>query len=447
MSKQNVRQVALELLIQVEKSGGFSHLLISNAIKKSVINEKDEGLLTEIVYGTIESKLTLDYYLAPYIEKQKKLNDWVMILLRMSTYQMYFLEKVPSYAVINEAVNIAKQKGHKGIASLVNGVLRNMLRKGVRNPKEITDTVERLSILTSHPQWLIERWMELYGDKLTEEICVANSTRKLLSVRVNPLKATRMEVIDALTEAGITAKASDITKRGIIILDGNIFKTEVWKSGFISVQDESSMLAAEFLQVEAGMDVLDTCSAPGGKTTFLAEEMNNEGTVMAFDLHANKLKLITDSAKRLGLNNIVTQSADARNLPDLLDKQFPRILVDAPCSGFGVIRSKPDIKYSKQLKDIEKLQSIQLEILQSASKLLTEDGKLIYSTCTIERKENEDVVQLFLEKNQQYQVDSTFSEEVLQRFGEVARVTVYGLQLFPQSINSDGFFITRLVKR
>lgn len=447
MSKQNVREVALELLIQIEKSGGFSHLLISNAINKAKINEKDEGLLTEIVYGTTEYKLTLDYYLQPYIEKQKKLADWVIMLLRMSAYQMHYLEKVPSYAVINEAVNIAKKKGHKGIASLVNGVLRNMLRNGVRELDEITDKQKRLSIETSHPAWLVARWVELYGYETTEEICRTNTRKKELSVRVNPLKATREEVLVQLETAGITAVASSVTRRGILISNGNIFRTDLWKEGYISVQDESSMLAAEYLQVEAGMNVLDTCSAPGGKSCFIAEEMNNTGTVHAYDLHDNKLKLITESATRLGLSNIKVASQDARNLPHVLTDKFPRILIDAPCSGLGVIRSKPDIKYSKQREDSERLHGIQLAILQSVSELLAEDGKLIYSTCTIEQQENEDVVEQFLNENQDFKVDSTFIEEVTRRFGEIAKVTVYGLQLFPQSINSDGFFITRLEKQ
>lgn len=448
MTKKNVRETALELLIRIEKEGGFSHLLISDAMNKSLLDEKDEGLLTEIVYGTMERKLTLDYYLNPFIAKQKKLQLWVVILLRMSVYQMHFLEKVPSYAVINEAVNIAKKKGHKGIASLVNGVLRNIKRQGVRSVDEIEDEFERLSIETSHPMWLIERWTAAYGYEVTKEICATNMKRKKLSLRVNRLKTTREEVIELLAEAGITATLSEVTKYGVIIQEGNVFKTDLVREGLVTVQDESSMLAAEALQVEQDMTVLDTCSAPGGKATFLAEAMGNTGTVYAYDLHRNKLKVISDNTKRLGLTNVIVEAEDARKLPEIHERgRFNRILVDAPCSGFGVIRSKPDIKYNKQLSDIEKLQTVQVDILSNASDLLRESGKLVYSTCTIEQLENEDVIKLFLGDNPDFEVDKVFLEKMTNRFGSVGLVTAYGLQLFPQSIDSDGFFITRIVMK
>lgn len=446
--QQNVREIALELLIRIQKDGSFSHLIISDAINKSRLEAVDEGLLTEIVYGTMERNLTLDYYLEPFIKSQKKLQDWVIQLLKMSLYQMTYLEKVPEYAVINEAVNLAKKKGHKGIASLVNGVLRNIQRKGVRNIDDITDDVERIALQTSHPQWLVNRWIEAYGYETAVKMCETNTLRKQMTIRVNQLKATREEIIEELATAGISSSVCKFTKHGIIIEEGNIFKTTLLKEGYITVQDTSSMLAVDYLDIEENMEVLDSCSAPGGKATYIAETMRNTGTVHAYDLHDNKLKLIRDNTRRLGLTNIVENAKDARKLQEEFNKQkFDRIIVDAPCSGFGVIRSKPDIKYNKQLSDIEKLHTVQTDILESVAPLLKQNGKLVYSTCTVEIMENEDVVKAFLKRNDSFEVDEEFLIQANESFNDVARVTAFGLQLFPQSIDSDGFFVTRLIKK
>lgn len=446
--QKNVRDIALELLIRVEKDGSFSHLIISDAINKSLIEAVDEGLLTEIVYGTMERSLTLDYYLKPFIKSQKNLQSWVIQLLKMSLYQMTYLEKVPEYAVINEAVNIAKKRGHKGIASLVNGVLRNIQRKGLRSLDDIEDDVERIALQTSHPTWLVERWIKAYGFETAVEMCETNTMKKPMTVRVNQLKATREEIVEKLTAAGISSSLCKFTKHGIIIDEGSIFQTNLLKEGYITVQDTSSMLAVDYLDVTENMEVLDSCSAPGGKATYIAEIMKNTGLVHAYDLHNNKLKLIKDNARRLGLTNIEIDSKDARKLADEYNQQrFDRIIIDAPCSGFGVIRSKPDIKYNKQVTDIEKLHTVQLDILESVAPLLKQNGKLIYSTCTVEVMENEEVVKAFLAHNDSFEIDEAFLKQVNDRFQDVARVTAYGLQLFPQSINSDGFFVTRLLKK
>lgn len=447
MGNITVRELALQLLIRIEKESSFSHLLISDAMKRADIPQADENLLTEIVYGTIERKITLDYYLQPFIKNRKKLTDWVNILLRMSVYQMQFLERVPPYAIINEAVNIAKKKGHRGIGSFVNGVLRNIDRKGVRDVTKISDPIERLSIQTSHPKWLIERWVDNYGYEKTEKMCELNNEPKKITVRVNALKTTRDAMIEQFERAGIHSTACKWTKHGIIIHDGNIFRTDFIEKGYVTVQDKSSMLAVEYLDVAPEMHVLDTCSAPGGKASYIAEQLQNKGTVYANDLHENKLTLITHHAERLGLTNINVSKQDARKLRTIhKEKTFDRILIDAPCTGFGVIRSKPDIKYSKHISDIKTLQSVQLAILQEAALLLRETGKLIYSTCTVEIEENERVIEQFLQINDDFQVDEQFLEEVNKTFANRARITPFGLQLFPQSMDADGFFITRIIR-
>jgi len=447
MNNKNVRKVALTLLERIEKEGSFSHLLLSKAMQREQLNELDEKLLTEIIYGTMERKLTLDFYLDPFIQSSKKVADWVMILLRMSVFQLRFLDKIPEYAIIHEAVEIAKQKGHKGIASFVNGVLRNIQRKGVQDTDTIADPIEKLAIETSHPKWLVKRWMSYYGFDVTKQMCEANITRKPISVRVNRLRTDRKKIIQLLEKKGILAEISPYVKDGILIRKGNILKTNVIMEGLVTVQDQSSMLAGELLNVEPSMQVLDACSAPGGKATYLGELMENRGTIFAYDLHPNKINLVKENANRLGLTLMEVGQSDARKLQQIHQKEtFDRILVDAPCSGLGVIRSKPDIKYSKNIEDIKKLHQVQLNILNHVAPLVKNSGKIVYSTCTVEMLENENVVQEFLENQSNYQVDKTFFSEV-EKFAQNAQVTKYGLQLFPYSIQSDGFFITRLQKK
>jgi|SRR5690625_123903 len=445
MPKSNVRSLAHDILIRVEKSGSFSHLLLANVIKKENLAINDERLLTEIVYGTIERQITLDYYVSSFIQSKKRIEDWVKVLLRMSIYQLYFLEKVPEYAIINEAVNIAKRKGHKGIGSFVNGVLRSILRKGVPNVNDIKDPIDKLSIQTSHPKWLVERWVDYYGYDVTEQMCQKNLTRKPIAIRVNSLKTTRDEIKKQLGNKGmIGSNPFKILKHGIIIEAGNIFKTKLIQDGFVTIQDQSSMLAAQSLQVEPNMKVLDACSAPGGKATYLGELMQNKGSIFAYDLHKNKMNLIKHNAERLGITNIHVGQHDARKLQEVHEKNyFDRILVDAPCSGLGVIRTKPDIKYNKRVNDIENLQQVQLDILFHVAPLLKKGGKLIYCTCTVERMENEEVVKKFLDRQDTLQVDKQFLTEAKSLQLENVVISKYGLQLFPQSMDSDGFFITR----
>lgn len=448
MTKHLLRNTILDLLLRIEEDSGYSHLLINHEIKQRNIDPKDVGLLTEVVYGTMERKLTLDYYLEPFIESKGALDSWVKMVLRMSVYQMVYLDKVPSHAIINEAVEIAKQRGHQGIASFVNGVLRNVQRKGIRKTNEIADQVDCLSIETSHPKWLVERWISHYGFQVTKEMCEANLSRKQVSVRVQPLRITREEAMEDLQEKGLTTKASPFSSQGIIIEQGNVLQTDLFLNGYLTIQDQSSMLATEMLDVKSGMHVLDACSAPGGKVTHIAEKMNDEGKVNAYDLHKKKIKLVKEKASTLNLTIIEAKYGDARKLQEFHeDETFDRILIDAPCSGLGVIRSKPDIKYNKDIKDIQRLADIQLDIVTQVAPLLKKGGLLIYSTCTVDSEENEDVVKNFLRANQNFSLDTNFAETLPPIIKQDGNVTEYGLQIFPQTYGTDGFFMTRLIKQ
>lgn len=442
-----LRQIILELLLRIEKDQGFSHLVIDHAIQTNSISQKDEKLLTEVVYGTLQRKITLDYYIDQFIHSKKKIDAWVKTLLRMSLYQMVYLDKVPDHAVIHEAVEIAKKRGHKGIAGMVNGVLRNVQRNGVPDLSDIKDDTERLSIQTSHPEWLVNRWVQEYGYETTKAMCEANVTKKPQSIRVQPLKITREIAMQELTEMGFKVVPSKLSNQGIIIEKGNILTTELFKKGYVTIQDQSSMLVGELLEVKPSMYVLDACSAPGGKATHIAEKMENTGTIHAYDLHKKKVNLIKDKANTLDLSIIQANEGDARKLGEVYSSEtFDRILVDAPCSGLGVMRGKPEIKYHKNEADIINLSSIQMDILESVAPLLKRDGKLIYSTCTVDMEENENVVRKFLERNENFEVDETFFTSLPAVAKNLSGITEYGFQLFPQDCDTDGFFLTRLKK-
>ncbi|WP_067730881.1 16S rRNA (cytosine(967)-C(5))-methyltransferase RsmB [Oceanobacillus damuensis] len=445
--KYRLRNTILDLLMRIEKDSGFSHLLIDNEIKSSRIPEKDEGLLTEIVYGTLQRQMTLDFYLASFVKNSEKLDLWVRHLLRLSLYQMVYLDKVPDHAIIHEAVEIAKQRGHKGVSSLVNGVLRNVQRNGVPDTSSIEDDVKRLSIETSHSEWLVARWINIYGYETAKAMCEENLTRKHSSIRIQPMKITREKAMETLREKGFEVRESIFSPQGIIIDKGNILATELFKQGYVTVQDQSSMLVGEMLDPRPGMHILDGCSAPGGKVTHIAEKMQDRGVIHAYDLHKKKVKQIDEKAALLNLSIIDANPGDARKLGELHESgSFDRILIDAPCSGLGVIRGKPEVKYHKKEDDIKRLSEIQSDILESIAPLLKKNGLLIYSTCTVDIDENENVVKQFLGDHPDFQVDNDFFENLPAALKASSGITQYGLQLFPQDYQTDGFFLTRLKK-
>ncbi|BAC13463.1 hypothetical conserved protein [Oceanobacillus iheyensis HTE831] len=445
--KYQLRNTMLDILIRIEKDHGFSNLLLNHELKQRQLNEKDERLLTEVVYGSLQHQMTLDYYLSKFVKSKKKLDIWVQSLLRMSFYQMIYLEKVPDHAVIHESVEIAKQRGHKGISSFVNGVLRSLQRQGVPELTEIKDPIERIAIETSHPEWLVKRWSEMYGMETTANMCRNNLEHHPLSIRIQPLRTSREDVMEELKQSGIECRASIFSSQGIIIEKGNIFRTNLLKDGKITIQDQSSMLVGEMLAVEPEMNVLDSCSAPGGKVTHVAEKMLDKGTIHAFDLHAKKIKLIDEKATTLQLSSILAQKGDARKLADKYEKEsFDRIVVDAPCSGLGVINGKPEIKYEKSEEDIQRLAKIQQDILNEVIPLLKENGLLIYSTCTVDTEENNQVVRQVLKNHQDISIDLSFRDELPVEIQEAPGWSEEGLQLFPQDFHTDGFFLTRLKK-
>lgn len=436
----------MDMLVAIEKNQAYSNLLLNSTIEKNELPAKDVGLLTELVYGTLQRRMALDYFLEPFVKENKKLANWVHHLLRLTLYQMVYLDRIPDRAAIYEAVEIAKKRGHKGIGSLVNGVLRSIQREGLPSLSEIADPNKRLALETSHPEWLVTRWVAQFGFDKTKEMCEVNLTAPLQTARVNLTKISRDECISILEEDGFQIEKSPVIPEAIRSLKGNLASTISFKYGMFTIQDESSMLAAYALGASPNEYVLDACAAPGGKSTHIAEKMDNTGEVISVDLHQHKVRLINDNAKRLGLENIKTSISDSRNLQEKFKlESFDRILLDAPCSGLGVMRRKPDMKYTKTEMDIKRLSTIQQDLLTSVTPLLKKGGILVYSTCTVDKEENEYTVKTFLENNPEFEGDVTFKSRMPEAIQPL--ITGFDLQIFPQDIGSDGFYIAVLRKR
>lgn len=438
---KNVREAALDIIESVEKNQSYSNLLLNETINKYHFSGPDASLLTEITYGTIQRKMTLDYFLTPFLKK--KTEQWVRLLLRLSVYQMVYLDKIPDRAIIHEAVEIGKRRGHQGIGGMVNGILRSIQREGVPSFDDIKDRIERLSIETSHPKWLVKRWIDQYGFDQTKRMCKENLLAPVQTARVNMTLTNREEVISKLKEEGITAIPSPLLPVAIRAVKGNLARSKAFEDGLFTIQDESSMLVAYALEIEPGQQVLDACAAPGGKTAHIAELLDNTGKVIALDLHPHKVKLITEQVNRLRLKNVEAQALDSRAASDVFEAgSFDRVLVDAPCSGLGVLRRKPDIKYSKSENDIYALKSVQMDILHEASKLVKKGGLLVFSTCTVDKEENVETAAQFLDHHPDFEPNRLRMPEKLSMEKDES-----SLQIFPQDFGGDGFFISSFRKK
>lgn len=445
----SLREAALDFLIQWEKEQAYSNLLLNQTLRRSQFSDKDRRLFTELVYGSIQRLNSLDWMINRLVKKGVySLDSWVRQLLRLSIYQLMFLDKIPSHAAVFESVKIAKKRGHKGIAGFVNGVLRSLLRqKETLLPPSEPKTIGEKEISYSHPGWLIKRMEEIYGEDETQKMLQANNSASKITVRVNQLKTDRKQWIELWgTMIGGGAVPSLLCGEGVVIESGvNPVFTSLFKDGLCTVQDESSMLVAYALDPKPGMSILDACAAPGGKTTHLAERMGNKGCILACDIHPHKLRLIEENVNRLGTSIIKTKLADVRKLSVDVDMQFDAILLDAPCTGLGVIRRKPDIKWTKDPRDIDALVEVQRELLHGVAPLLKTGGILVYSTCTTETRENQEQISHFLKGHPEFEW-SSFQEVLSPIIKERAILGEGWLQILPHHFASDGFFIAKLRK-
>lgn len=447
------RKLALSILYKIDKEGAYSNIVLNEMLNKNKnnLNKKDIGLISEIVYGVTTWKLTLDEIIKNHSSvKIKKISPWILNILRMSIYQIVFLDKIPKSAAVNEGVNLAKRYGNKGSIGFTNAVLRKIDKKDYEDLFEIKDKKEMISKTTSMPIWIIEEFIkEGLTYEQIKEICRNSNKRPNISIRVNKLKTTKESLIEKLK-----AKNIDVTEKSelddFIILNKakDIENMEEFKQGLFTVQDEAAGLTALILNPKENEEVLDACSSPGGKTTYMAEIMKNKGKIEALDIHEHRTKLVEDAANRLGINIIKVHLQDATKFNKEYEEKFDKILLDVPCLGIGVLKRKPDIKWQRKVEDIKKITKIQTEILNTCSSYLKKGGELVYSTCSIFKSENQDIINKFVEENENFKIQEIIlpkHAEDIKNYFEKFIIDRKFLQVY-QNQKTDGFFICKLLR-
>ena len=411
---KDARFTAFEVLYSILSGGAYSNIAVDKALDS--VNAKDKAFVSSIVYGVIERKITLDYLINQYLNSKAK--PKVMIILYIGAYQLYFMDKVPSSAAINTSVILAGEAGLGYYKKLINAVLHK-----IDNNRVDIDAVDDLSVRYSCPQNLINMWRKMYGEDDTRLILEAINGKPPVFAVPNKLYVDAEELLYELNNCSIEGEIIDDTV--MITSSFNLADCKPFADGLFHIEDLSSFKCACALEAKSGDIVLDVCSAPGGKAFTIAERMNNDGLVYAFDLHEHRVKLIADGAERLGLKNIITRQNDALEYSDNVPKA-DKILCDVPCSGFGIIRRKPEIRF-KELDSIKELPEIQYNILNTSSKYLKSGGRIIYSTCTLNKRENEKVVERFLIENSGFSLkcDKT---------------------VFPSKNGGDGFYFALMEK-
>lgn len=417
----NVREVALKALYEIEYNGAYSNMAVKDALKKNDISDRDKALFTALVYGTVDKKITLDYYIKHFSTiKLKKISKYILLILRMGIYQLKFTDKIPVSAAVNESVKLAKRYGHGASAGFVNGVLRNISKSGDLDYPD--DEAEYLAVKYSYPIWLCNRWIEELGYDFAENMMIAFGESKKIALRANTLKISVEELQKKLLQRGIGAEI----KGEAVVTDGfDIENSDLYREGYFTPQDAAAMQAAEILSPMPGERVIDMCSAPGGKTTHIAELMNNKGIISAFDIYVHKTELVRKNAERLGIDIIKTEVKDASEFDASLSETADRVLCDVPCSGLGIIGRKPDIKHNGDRT--EELLPIQRKILENAAKYVKSGGVIVYSTCTVEKSENEGITGEFLKKHTDFE-------------------KIYDKTFYPHIDGTDGFYICKMRK-
>lgn len=441
-----VREQVLDLLIDVEKEKAYAQLSLKTGLQD--MDQRDKALATEIFYGTLKYQIQLDYFINQYSKTPiKKMKPLIRQLLRMSVYQMLYLDKIPVSAVINEAVKITKKRKMQGLSGFVNGVLRKMdrEREQLLPPSKEQGNIKHLSIQYALPEWIIEMWLESYEEPEVEKICKALNERAEVCGRWNTLKLPLEEKEKVLTKEHITFEPGRLLEEAFYLkkVEG-ISNAASFKSGEWTVQDESAMLVAHVVDPKPKQKVLDMCSAPGGKSMHMAALMQNEGSIIACDVHPHKLELIQKNANRLGVTIVKPTLQNGTVFNPEWEGQFDKVLLDAPCSGLGIMKRKPDIRLNKTRADLEAIASIQEALFENAVRYLKEDGELVYSTCTISKLENEEMVQKMITTHRLEQLSIAYTiPKVLHESIEEEGM----IQILPYVVDTDGFFIAKLRKR
>ncbi|MBE6631572.1 MAG: 16S rRNA (cytosine(967)-C(5))-methyltransferase RsmB [Ruminococcaceae bacterium] len=423
----NVRELAYLSLEKCASAGRYSNIETDTVIKRNEMQDRDRALYTELVYGTLEKEINIDHVISLFSRiPVEKIEKKLLVLLRMGIYQILYLSRIPDSAACNETVELCKKYSHKGADKFVNAVLRSVVRNkdNIEYPDEKKDIYAYLSAKYSVPKWIAEKWDADYGRERTVKILETLEERPPLCLRTNTLKTSRDELFKKLMAEGYECKKTELSENGIKIY-GNVSvpSLSAIEEGLAIVQDEASQLCAEAVDAKAGETVIDTCACPGGKSFSMSISMGNEGKLYSFDLHENKLSLVKNGALRLGINIIETGRADGREGKEELFGKADRVLCDVPCSGLGVIAKKPDLRH-KTKEDTERLPEIQYAILNTSSAYVKKGGRLVYSTCTLNKDENEKNAERFLKEHGDFIYDS---------FGHKT--------FFPYENGTDGFFV------
>ncbi|MEI6131924.1 MAG: 16S rRNA (cytosine(967)-C(5))-methyltransferase RsmB [Bacillota bacterium] len=427
------RFLAVTLLYKIEFEGKYSNFSLSNEFYREEISSKDRGMLVELVYGVLERKITLDYYISRFSSVPvRKLDPYVLIILRISVYQLVYMNKVPGYSICNEAVNLAKKLAPRQ-TGFINAILRNMSKEKLSLPsyskKYFHSHIRFLSVKYSMPEWIIERLSKTHHENFIEKLFSKMNTNANFCIRVNKLKTSIEGLIEPLESKGFHLSKSKLSEYSLIVENPQgIIETQEFLDGLFYIQDTAATLTSEILSPKRGEVVLDACCAPGGKTTHIAELMSNEGEIVACDLYENKLKIVNQNALRLGITIINTMHIDSKKYFPEFDKRFDKVLLDVPCTGLGIMGRKPEIRWERKIEDFEALNSIQLELLENCSKYLKIGGELVYSTCSIDSSENEEIINKFVEDNAEFEFCFDFKYRTY----------------FPHVDNCDGFFISKI---
>lgn len=431
----DARSLVVKLLTKMDENNSYSNILLSDALKKCDLSAQDKKFASALFYGVLERKYTLDELIRKHAyPKNRKINHEIRSILWIGLYQLKYMDSVPDSAAVDECVKMTKKRRNAACAGFVNAVLREFIRAGKALPVKNSRT-EQLAVDYSCPPWIVHKWTLEYSDRICYDMLRTSVGKAPTTVRINTLFAPLEDTLKMLSDEGIKYdKVIYLPDCYNLHFSGSVENTKAYNEGRLHVQDLSCQFCVAALELNENDTVLDMCAAPGGKTFTIAEYIKNKGTVYAFDLHENRVKLIKSGAKRLGLTCIKARPNDAKVFCDDMPSA-DKVLCDVPCSGLGVIRRKPEIKY-KDPKNFENLPKVQYDILDTASKYVKRNGILVYSTCTLSRAENDEIVDIFLSEHPEY---------IPYRFGKCfgvdknkARMTIT-----PGNFNSDGFFIAK----
>jgi 16S rRNA (cytosine967-C5)-methyltransferase len=444
----DARTLAVKILTRVERTDSYLEKLIDYEIKTEELNDYDKSLLNEICHGVIRWMRRLDWFLNGFYRGQwEKCMPEIKNTLRVALYQILFLNKIPDYAAVNEATEFVKRISTQKHADVVNGLLRTIIRtkEELIYPTREIDEVKYLGIMQSHPNWMVKRWIQRFGFDEAEMLAESNNKRPILTIRINTLKTSKEEFLKRLAEKNIVYRFCKYAENFVTLrLMSKIYLDEDFKNGSYAIQDESAGIVSLLLNPRPDDVILDMCAAPGGKSTHMAQLLNNKGRIIAVDKYDAKIKMLKTNAERLGVSNIEFVQDDAAEFTEeiITSQKFDKILLDAPCSGLGVLSKKPDIRWKREIEDIIGLSKLQRKLLENASSYVKDGGVIVYSTCTTEPEENMEVVKDFLASHPEFVIDDAsryLSKDLVNGDGCI--------ETFPHKHNIDGSFAARLVKK